>query len=669
VTEVRLVQRARQRALLAGFNAAGVLEAADVHVALRLGALGGENDEQVLLAAALAVRAVRLGSVCVDLNRLREVTVEDPRVDVAALPWPAAEAVEKALRASPLVAGSARGRLTPLRLADTREGPLLYLDRYWRQEQTIRHALAERDRTRPPGPDAGRLAELFGGPAPDRQRIGAALAASRWTSVLAGGPGTGKTHTVARVLALLNRPGLRVALAAPTGKAAARLQEVVRAQAAELGLPELTATTLHRLLGWRSERRTRFRHDATHRLPYDVVVVDESSMVSLTLMARLMEALRPQTRLILVGDPDQLTSVEAGAVLGDLVARPTAATEVDAGLRALIAPDLHPAGPDPQEAALGPAEQARLAAGIVRLSRGRRFGGVIAELAVAIRNGDADRALELLHSGTPTTGDPADHPADHAAGDPAEDRAGNGTRNRARDRDAAGDGRADAAGEPAGWIELVPPDDVDGVRADVVRADAGVRAAAEAGDVEAALHRLEQHRLLCAHREGPFGVEQWSRLAQEWVHAPFDEWYAGQPLLVTTNDHEARIYNGDTGVVVDVGPAGERRLTAAFARGDEPLLLPPTLLIAVQTVHAMTIHRSQGSQYDAVTVILPPPESSLLTRELLYTAVTRARRRVRLLGTDEALRAGIGRRVLRASGLQRSILRVSGAAGTASPSG
>jgi exodeoxyribonuclease V alpha subunit len=467
--------------------------------------------------------------------------------------------------------------------------------------------LAERERSSPPPVDPARLAALFPGPAPDRQRLAAALVATRCTAVLAGGPGTGKTHTVARVLALLHRPGLRVALAAPTGKAAARLQEAVRAQAAELGLPELTATTLHRLLGWRPGSSTRFRHDAQDRLPYDVVVLDESSMVSLTMMARLLEALRPTTRLVLVGDPDQLTSVDAGAVLGDLVARPVA-SPADPALAALAGPDLSAAG-DPQESALSPGERTRLSAGVVRLSRGRRFGGVIAALAVAVRDGDADRAVALLHDGGPQ-------------------------------------------------LSFLPVERTGPVRADVVASTAALTAAAAAGDVDTALARLEDHRVLCAHREGPSGVQDWDRLAREWAQAPPEEWYPGQPLLVTANDHEARVYNGDTGVVVDVG-GGDLR--AAFLRGSTPLLLPPSLLSSVETVHAMTIHRSQGSQYGTVSVVLPPVESSLLTRELLYTAVTRARSHVRVLGSEQALRAGVERRVLRASGLQRRVLAVSGA--------
>lgn len=234
--DAQLVQRARGR--LRAFNEAGILAAADVHVALRLGVLGGDDSEDVLLAAALAVRAVRSGSVCLDLRRLREVTVdEESDVDVDALPWPELGEVLSALRASPLVTGGDRGPLKPLRLVDTDEGELLYLDRYYLQEKMIRNVLDSRELTAP-HVDTEQVTTLLnqlfvddsGNPAvaPDRQRVAAALAATQWTAVIAGGPGTGKTHTVARILALFVHqmgPSIRIGLAAPTGKAAARLQE------------------------------------------------------------------------------------------------------------------------------------------------------------------------------------------------------------------------------------------------------------------------------------------------------------------------------------------------------------------------------------------------------------------------------------------------------------
>ncbi|MER7448782.1 exodeoxyribonuclease V subunit alpha [Nocardia beijingensis] len=624
MTSIQVAQRGT--GLLRMFNEAGVLSAADVHVALRLGRLGREESEPVLFAAALAVRAVRSGSVCLELHRMREIGVDadetwDAGVDPATLPWPDIPAVVAALRVSPLVRGGPAGPLRPLRLVESQgagdSGPLLYLDRYYRQEQTIRRVLTERSAHHPvvdPAIVRRELDRLFDGPsgtAPDRQRLAAALAATHWTTVVAGGPGTGKTHTIARIIALLaahraaepKLPALRIALAAPTGKAAARLQEAVREQAVPLGLPELAAATLHRLLGWQRGRSTRFKYHEFNRLPYDVIVVDETSMVSLTMMSRLLAALRPDTRLVLVGDPDQLASVDAGAVLADLVAGPVAATP-----NPVLDQILGPEATGEHAEALTALERTRLRGGIVRLTRGRRFGGRIAELAVAVRAGDADAALELLRAG----------------GDE---------------------------------LSLGAPDELTSVRADVVRAATAVTAAALDGDAAGALRALESHRLLCAHRQGPFGVERWDRMAAEWAaaagagpeshHAP---WYPGQPLLVTANDHEARIYNGDTGVVVRMLDGS---LRAALQRGSEPYLVHPTQFPAVVTVFAMTIHRSQGSQYDTVSVVLPEPESTLLTRELLYTAITRARRHVRIIGTEESIRAGIARRVLRASGLSR----------------
>lgn len=626
---IRVAQRGS--GILREFNEAGVLSAADVHVAVRLGRLAGEAREPVLFAAALAVRAVRSGSVCLDLTRMRDIGVdtEDERpdqLDLAALPWPDEQSVIAAVRDSPLVRGGPAGPLTPLRLTDPARpgtGPLLYLDRYYRQEETIRRVLTARAAAHPPADPAvvcRELDRLFGlpGDTPDRQRLAAALAATGATTVVAGGPGTGKTHTIARILALLTAlrtgPGdaqttapLRIALAAPTGKAAARLQEAVRDQAGLLGLPELSAATLHRLLGWQRGRSTPFRYHEHNRLPYDVVVVDETSMVSLTMMSRLLAALRPDTRLVLVGDPDQLASVDAGAVLADLVAAPFPGADNPA-LEAVLAADPGctgaPGGVDAE--ALTDLERTRMRGGIVRLTRGRRFGGRIADLAVAVRAGDTEAALELLRSG--------------------------------------GD-----------MLELLGPDEIAAVRADVVATAQRVSTAAAAGEAATALAAFESHRLLCAHRRGPYGVEHWDRTAAEWAAAAgagpenrSGTWYPGQPLLVTANDHEARIYNGDTGVVVR-RPDGSLRV--ALQRGEEPLLVHPTQFPSVVTVFAMTIHRSQGSQYDSVTIVLPEPGSSLLTRELLYTAITRARRHVRILGTEEAIRTAIDRHVLRASGL------------------
>jgi exodeoxyribonuclease V alpha subunit len=592
--------------LLRAFNQAGVLSAADVHVARRLGALAGEDDERVLLAVALAVRGPRLGHVHVDLERIRgtvAVEADDP-VDLEALPWPAPDDWVTSVATSPLVAGADDTAVCPLRLF----APWLYLDRYWTEEVSVSDALRAMLAGEPAGIDAAvledGLARLFVDDPSGRQALAAAAAVRRRFAVVAGGPGTGKTTTVARIVALLceqsererhaeGRPGLPplIALAAPTGKAAARLQEAVQAEALTLDISEeirgqllgLSASTIHRLLGWRPGSNSRFRHGREQRLPHDVVIVDETSMVSLSLMAHLIEALRSDARLVLVGDPGQLASIEAGAVLGDIVG------SVDDG----------PAARDRSSTS-----------GIVVLDREHRFGGGIARLARAIRSGDADASLEVLREG------------------------------------AADVTWIETEGEGAGAVALVRPSAVAGARAMI--------AAARDGKAADALTALATFRILCAHRRGPYGVTTWTTRMEDWLaneipgFSAQERFYVGRPLLVTENDYELGLHNGDTGVVVRTD---EDRVVAVFERGGESIAFSPSRLGAVETVYAMTIHKSQGSQFDAAAVILPDPDSRILTRELLYTAATRARRRLILAGSEEAVRAAVGRPVARASGL------------------
>ena len=531
--------------LLRTFNEIGLLSPADVHVAARLAELASEDSDTVRLAVALAVRGPRLGHVFVDVATVRDTaTVEsDDPVDLSALPWPEVDEWLRALAGSELVAvGEEAAEPRPLRLLGTR----LYLDRYWREERSVADDLNELIAT-------GRL------------------------SVIAGGPGTGKTTRVARMVAELieqageldphrsPRPPL-VALAAPTGKAAARLEEAVNEETVG---PR--ASTLHRLLGWRPGSHSRFAHDRANRLPHDVVIVDETSMVSLSLMARLVEAVRPEARLILVGDPGQLTSIEAGVVLGDIVGSGAAGIEV--------------------------------------LERVHRYGSGVAKLADAIRRGDGDGTLAAL-------------------------------------------------GAAPGEVTWIPVDVLETeagmelVRDRAVAAGLEVAAAARHGAADEALAALGRFRLLCAHRRGPYGVSDWTSRIQGWLAPHIEDLeqrdYVGRPLLVTENDYELGLYNGDTGVIVQ-GASGPP--SAAFERGGELLHFSPLRLGAVETVYAMTVHKSQGSQFDTAAVLLPGSSSRILTRELLYTAVTRARRELILVGSEEAVRRAVERPVARASGL------------------
>jgi exodeoxyribonuclease V alpha subunit len=578
------------------FNDAGVLVAADIQVARRLTALAQDDNPLVTLAAAFAVRAARMGHVYVNLAALQDaitVDVEDP-LDADVLPWPEPVAWVRLLLKSPLVAvgeGDATDcddrQARPLRLL----GNSLYLDRYWREERQVAVDLARLRDGRPTEVHFARLDDglgrLFGEEPEDSQSRAASAAVTHRLTVVAGGPGTGKTTTIGRITALLaeqaepQRPML--ALAAPTGKAAARLQEAIRDSADEVTndkllrawIGELEASTLHRLLGWTPGRHSRFRHSRGRHLPHDVVIVDEASMISLTLMARLVEAIRPDARLILVGDPDQLTSIEAGAVLGDIVG--AGAAKYD---------------------------------GIVLLDRVYRFGPGIAEVASAVRRGEADAAVEALARGA----------------------------------------------EGVTWIPIDPVDaDPAGALAPVrdraVAAGRAIMVSARAGAANDALVALDAFRLLCAHRRGPHGVARWLREVESWLSGDLDasegSFYMGRPLLVTENDYELRLFNGDTGVVI---AGGDGSPVAVFDRG-RAHAVSPSRVGAVDTVYAMTIHKSQGSQFDAAAVLLPPPTSSILTRELLYTAITRARRELVLVGTETSIRAAIRRPAARATGL------------------
>ncbi|CAN5498386.1 exodeoxyribonuclease V subunit alpha [soil metagenome] len=566
--------------LLGSFNEAGVLEAADVHVASRLGDLAGLDpaaDEPVLLAVALAVRAVRSGSVCVDLTTIAALAPD--------LPWPKADDWSRT------VAGSALAAEGVIHV----EGDLVYLDRYHRLETQVGADLLARVHAAPPEVDetalAAALARVSDQHLSAEQREAVVRAVRQSTTVLTGGPGTGKTTTVARMLVLLadqaHARGVRlsIALAAPTGKAATRLQEAVLVELAGLderdpervGRPE--AMTLHRLLGWRFDNQTRFRHDRSNRLKYDVVVVDETSMVELTMMGRLLEAVRPQSRLVLVGDPRQLTSVGAGAVLSDIVAGFDSPAD--------------PASP------------------VVSLTTNFRSTRDILELSEALRAGDADAVLERLRA-------------------------------------------------PSDEVAFVETDDAGpALREETLRSALAVRAAAEAGDPAGAVAALDRHRLLCAHREGPYGVRHWNRQVERWVteetgQPVYGEWYVGRPLLVTANDHTLEIYNGETGAAVRL-PDGRLR---AWISGSERLRdFAPGRLDAVETMHAMTIHKSQGSQAERITVLLPEAASRLLTRELFYTAVTRAQRQVTVVGTEAAVRSAVTTPAQRATGLVERLRR------------
>jgi exodeoxyribonuclease V alpha subunit len=600
MTSVDLIRasarRATARDALEPWRLAGVLDHADIETAATLTAASGDSSFEVQLAVALAVRAPRHGHVAVDPETIaasvaseREHDTGTTTVESSDLDWPAdPEAWVRSVASSRLAADG-------LIVVDD---SLIYLGRFHRAEVRCASQLRRRVEASVAAPITERFDRLADAlTLSEEQRRAVTTALTGTVTVLIGGPGTGKTTTVAALLAALvdtYGPALRIALAAPTGKAAARMGESLASAAQRLrtseiaGIEELAdviaaaePSTLHRLLGRRPDDDVGTHH-AANPLPHDVIIVDETSMVSLPLMDSLLDAARSDARIVLVGDPDQLASVDAGSVLGDLVA----------------------AGG--HETSRGP-----LSGRVVRLVTSHRFpqGSPIDRFATAVRIGDAEAAIRVLEE---------KHP--------------------------------DADGVTLDFMADVAP--AEALLADHARHLAELAAA---GRIDDALDVVETTKVLCAHRRGRAGVSWWNSRAERALAdhgVRLSRFYPGRPILVTANDPMRHLFNGDLGVAVATGAT----VAVAFPESSGFRVVAPAHLGSVETVHAMTIHKSQGSEFDHVMVILPPIGSRLATRELLYTAVTRARRRVSIVGDPAAVRAAVTTRVRRASGLTRRLL-------------
>ncbi len=607
----------------------------------------GEAGPPLIVASALLSELEGRGHSCLQLDEL----AGEPCV---LLGWPPETWQVLAASAGPLpvdVDGWRRAlavcpQVWDCNLADRTQplvldGQRLYLRRYWRDETRVAQAVRERAMmAREVDTAAIRhwLSRLFeaGDDRPDWQQVACAIAVRAGFSVITGGPGTGKTYTVARLLALLfalaDEPGrLRIALAAPTGKAAARLKQAIdqalTALAGKVG-PALplaalmarmgAARTLHSLLGARPDTRA-FRHHAGNPLDVDVLIVDEASMVHLEMMASLLDALPPQAMLILLGDKDQLASVEAGAVLGDLC-RDAEAGAYDADTAAFVANVTGHALPD---AFLG--HGGALARQTVMLRKSRRFGGPIGALALAVNAGDPAAADACLRAGT----DPA--LAWHA-----------GTHQAAL-LDLALAGRPGAEGGYRAYLSLLgqPP------------ADATVHE----GWVCQVLQAFERFRILCAVREGEWGVSGLNQAIEQHLDAQGlirrrGEWYVGRPVMVTRNDYGLGVFNGDIGITL-ADPQRPDALRVYFLEGEAVRSVLSTRLRDVETAYAMTVHKSQGSEFLHTVLVLPPEPVPVLARELVYTGITRARERFTLVSPEPSvLRIAIEKRTRRASGLR-----------------
>lgn len=620
-----------------------------------------ERDMQLASAllwlAALLSRQLADGHLCLDLDLLPMLALEqDWPGDWRALADTLREGGALRLPASPLLAANSDG--IPADAPLVLDGTRLYLRRYWNHERSVARGILDRvvrDEA-PAAHFAAELARLFpDATSPDWQRIACALAAHGAFGVITGGPGTGKTTTVVRLLGLLqtlqlreHAQPLRIRLAAPTGKAAARLNASIAGQLAQLAVDDAVRAaipsevlTLHRLLDARSDTR-HYRHDRGNPLHLDVLVIDEASMVDLEMLAAVLDALPASARLILLGDKDQLSSVEAGAVLGDLCRRAEAG-HYDAATAQWIA-----ATTGDDIAAFVRADAQPLDQRIATLRESHRFGAAsgIGQLAQTVNAGDAPAALALLQAPTPDLAWQRDVDTVTLAA-------------------LAIDGSAEQLGNDAcGYRHYL-----EWLRTHRPALDAGE--AAHADWARGALEAFNRFQLLCALRRGPHGVDGANRLVAAALRArglidgghALDSpgWYEGRPVLLTRNDYSLGLMNGDIGLCLRLPTAdgsNRTRLMVAFLAttnrmDDKPRLrfVPPSRLADAETAWALTVHKSQGSEFEHAALLLPPAPTSVLSRELLYTAITRARRRFSLAGNAAIFEQAIARRSQRHSGL------------------
>ena len=535
---------------LVDYVTAGVLESHDLHGVKELLAMAGCTAPRLAwIAMALVLRSARDGHTCVDLSNIDMWSGGIDRRDAASPPWPTdPEDWMRALATVPSLVRSPSDAATEPRAPFVIDGWLLYSHRVFGQEKDVA-ALLKGER-------------------------------GIQVQVVMGGPGSGKTTWVAQRLMERLASGERpnVALAAPTGKAARRMVQVLETTLVRNNAPEellhavrnSESLTVHKLLEYNPGRDKRAGRDRKRPLERDLVIIDEASMMSLDSMSLLLDAMAPGSTLWLVGDPDQLASVDAGTVLADIAAGTSMKTR------------------------------------ITPLTGQHRFkdSPQIGALVEAVRTADADAAVQTLREGGPGLT----------------------------------------------WVDpVVSPEALDRLRDSVIDHARRTCTIAATGDTDAAVRNKLALQVLCGVRRGPYGVSTWNALVEDGLaDLVTGRWYPGRPVLVTENDGSTKLSNGDVGVVC-LGPDGQR--TVAFGEPGTVRTFAPTRLPATETVHALTIHKSQGSEYDHAVVVLPEPGSRILTRELLYTGISRPRSQLTLVATEEAIRAAIATPVRRATGL------------------
>lgn len=577
----------------------------DQHFAALLTRLAKVPSPELELAAKLVSNFRARGDVCVPL---RDVTATEAG-KMGSTEIPALKNWVKKLRSSGVVGDP--GEFAPLILDHSDR---LYLQRYWKYEDELGRNLQARlgdksPRDFDPGALAQAIAELFPDPS-DLQKVAAFVAATSRLCVISGAPGTGKTRTIVLICALLIRLAakreLTFALAAPTGKAAARLKETIAQTGVSLRLPgdlklPADASTIQRLLGARGDS-PHFRHNAKSPLTADVVIVDEASMIDLALLAKLFDAIRPDARIILVGDKDQLASVEAGSAFRD-ICTPGFELGVSVSLAEAFAKSTG------EKLDGTSTDQAPIHSVVVELRRNYRFtpGAGIGELSSAVNRGDAVGAIAVLKSG--------------------------------------------------GSIRWRPTPSLKNFERELrERVFPRFEKLLKLSDPAVALKQLAEFAVLCALRRGPFGAETVNALLEGMLRETglievAGRYHAGEPIIIVRNDYNVGLFNGDLGIVLPDAITGELRV---FFRGeeDEVLNFAPGRLPAHEPAFALTVHKSQGSEFRDALVILPERHAPVLTRELLYTGITRVRETVEVWASEEILRQTIERKIARSSGLR-----------------
>jgi exodeoxyribonuclease V alpha subunit len=577
----------------------------DQHFAALMNRLAKVPSPELVLAAKLVSNFRARGDVCVPL---RNVTATEAG-KLGSTEVPALKNWVKKLRSSGVVGDP--GEFAPLILDHSDR---LYLQRYWKYEDELGRNLQARlgdksPRDFDPGALAQGIAELFPDPS-DLQKVAAFVAATSRLCVISGAPGTGKTRTIVLICALLIRLAakreLTFALAAPTGKAAARLKETIAQTGLSLRLPgdlklPADASTIQRLLGARGDS-PQFRHNAKIPLTANVVIVDEASMIDLALLAKLFDAIRPDARIILVGDKDQLASVEAGSAFRD-ICTPGFELGVSVSLAEAFAKSTG------EKLDGTSTDQAPIHSVVVELRRNYRFtpGAGIGELSSAVNRGDTVGAIAVLKS--------------------------------------------------AGSIRWRPTPSLKNFERELrERVFPRFEKLLKLSDPAVALKQLAEFAVLCALRRGPFGAETVNALLEGMLRETglievAGRYHAGEPIIIVRNDYNVGLFNGDLGIVLPDAITGELRV---FFRGeeDEVLNFAPGRLPAHEPAFALTVHKSQGSEFRDALVILPERHAPVLTRELLYTGITRVRETVEVWASEEILRQTIERKIARSSGLR-----------------